>query len=132
MSEMPNLITYAAKLEIILEEKQSDIIWLESLTSYFDSLALGCQGLSVAIIGHIKGFLVLDDGGYCYLSTVGSEKGTTARNELYGQSCKGLLDFNVLVYGGKENRIKDMVKAETENLANLIDGRCTLRLPEDK
>lgn len=131
MSKMPNLVAYSAQLQIDLEKELDTNMWQRELKAYFDSLSYGCEEVSVDLIGHIKGFLSLNQNGYGYFSTVGAEKGTCVKGNFIGKTSKGVLDFNVLVYGSEDNIINKMVQEKTDNLCHGLGGKCILKLPSD-
>ncbi len=127
MRKEPDLIAYAASLEITCENYLPFSIWARAGIYFFNALAWKCEENSDITVGHIKGFLQLEEFGYFYLSTVGYRQGTHIRGEGKGKAIKGRLDFNVLVYGAEKEAIDSMVDSAVISLGNQLKSKCLRR-----
>lgn len=129
MAQNPELVAYAAKIEIKRETPLSNREWMDKLCEFFDTLAKSCKENKNVVIGHIKGFLELNNVGYCYLSTVGNSQGTTVKGDLQGSgSSYGKFDLNVLLYGLDKDVVGSMVQDEIKRLASRIKGNYRIEL----
>ena len=81
----------------------------KAIEGFFDNIASTIKGPE-KVIGHIKGFLQLDNQAYAYFSNVGN-LGTDSTAYGLGSSLTGELDFNILVYGEVESKVRYWVRA---------------------
>lgn len=119
------LTAYAATLEINTKEPVRGADWEKGLVKFFDLLAKLCREKPVLAIGHIKGFLQLDDqAGSCYFSTTGSSRGTATKGQLSGTASHGKLDFNVLVYGIDKGSVEQITNIAVQALEEDLQADC--------
>lgn len=126
MANKLELIVYAATLELRREKPLETARWEQATVSFLNALAQACQERGVTVIGHIKGFLDLGQAGYLYLSTVSPTQGTSSQGLATGETPVCRLDLNLLVYGGKEEEIKELVAAQVTFLENVLAARCSI------
>jgi len=104
MFNEPELLVYAASVEITRSRPTSADTWKKVLNNFFNYAGMQFGQREGAVIGHIKGFFKFSEEGYGYFSTLGTAQGTSCRWEAEGEQSHGWLDFNVLVYGwGKKD-----------------------------
>lgn len=124
MIKEPELLAYAASLDISREAPCAFEEWEQAFKGFFNALSEKIQKQQ-STIGHIKGFLNMNNSSYCYFSNVGNKQGTTSNCEDMGPSLGGHLDFNVLVYGCGEEDLEAIVKKELDSLCIELEAVCS-------
>lgn len=127
MTEAPELLAYGGTLEIAAPDGIPGSDWQAAVKRFFDLLAKIFQGEPGVIIGHLKGFLRLDNGGYGYFSNVGSAAGAAVRFEDRGPTAEGGLDFNVLIFGLTEKEAVPLIEVAASSLSGELGAACTLQ-----
>lgn len=127
MSSEPELTAYAASLEIKRVNPAPIDCWKQALENFFNHAGRKFKEKDGAVIGHIKGFLKFPREGYSYLSTVGTKQGTDSRWEAEGEAADACLDFNVLVYGWKEEEVEAEVEILVDGLKKELGAACNRR-----
>lgn len=127
MQDTVNLVAYAAKLSIKREYEINGEYWQKELKIFFQQIVEECTDIGILAIGHIKGFLSFNiKDYYCYFSNVGNNQGTNSIGKLDSNLIEGVLDFNVLVYGGEEKAIETIVHHCMELLEINFKCNCTI------
>ena len=100
MAEL-TLEPYAARVHWRFAEAQSAETWRELFAALLDGLAPACTGGGLHIIGHIKGLIVLPDGGFLRGSKVSDQYPADVEVEgaAAGLEAELEMSLNVLVYG---------------------------------
>ncbi len=131
MQEELEMTAYAALIEIRSEHDNSPDKWKRTLTHFFDELTDELHNYGVRIIGHIKGFLDLEDAGYCYFSNTGDLHKTKAISEIKNYAKNGKITFNVIVYGLEEESIEEIVKNKVEIIEEELQAVCQIITKND-
>lgn len=124
MSYEPELLAYAADMHIDCTDSSDAGVWFMKAKDFFDGLTVALKKPGV-VIGHIKGFLELDNGAYAYLSNAGL-LGTDVKAQGEGSAQKGRLGFNVLVYGVESHEVEEKVEQAMAALAKELSAKCVL------
>jgi flagellar motor component MotA len=131
MQEELEMTAYAALIEISSEHDNSPDKWKRTLTHFFDELTNELHNYGVRIIGHIKGFLDLEDAGYCYFSNTGDLQKTKTVSEIKNYAKNGKITFNVIVYGLEEESIEEIVKNKVEIIEEELQAVCQIITKND-
>lgn len=108
MDSQKDLIAYAASVTLHLKESVTASEWKDFIERFFESVVKGVMAEGALVIGHVKGFLELDENNYGYFSTVGTEDGVHYKGELKGEKSIAKLDYNVLLYGLLSEKVSEI------------------------
>ena len=128
MSEEPELAVYAASIHLGLPCPSGRERWEVDTAAFFSEMADGCRMAGAAVIGHLKGFMDFGEAGYLYFSHVGGSR-TESRGEGDGLVAVARLDFNVLVFGLPEDRVRTIAVTSAARLAERIGAARTMYEP---
>ena len=106
----PGLSAYAASIKFNAHVAQDTSTWEHLVREFFNYLSYHIKELPQAVIGHLKGYLNLEEKGYYYFSNVGSQAGTNVIGEASGQIRDARLDLNVLVFNLDIEQISGLVQ----------------------
>jgi hypothetical protein len=109
MANAIELTTFADSINIIAASEYPISLWEEAGINFFNKVVELCEAKGVLAIGHIKGFLSLQNGGYMYFSSTGKGQETHCKKDAEGKTSIGKFDLNVLVYGLDKETVKNLV-----------------------
>lgn len=127
MTKEPQLLAYSAVMNINKNESIDVENWFETAIGYFDGLVKKFKKPG-ATIGHIKGFLELENGAFAYLSNVGNSSGTMSKADGKGYAKNGKLDYNVLLYGWTFAEVDTIVKEQMAIIASQFSCHCQIKV----
>ena len=107
--------------------------WQALFNAFLESLAQKSAAVENTVIGHIKGFAQLPQGGFIQVSVVSAARPATSsvRGEVASSCAQLTLALNFLVYGLPFQQAKTMVEQSAEVLAQNNGGSAHLRKISD-
>jgi len=103
---------YAAQVTFTLAPPRPGPECIHLLAVLLHNLAKGCSRQGATLIGHIKGWLETDDGGYLFGSVTRVSDEPHCQGELAGQHATFTLTLNVLLFGLTREQIRAEVKKQ--------------------
>lgn len=124
---------FAAQIEFVLDVGISAELWKSLLKVYFKRLAHKSAALENTVIGHIKGFAILPDGGYIQISVVSPSHPATVtlQDGTIGGYRTLSLTLNYLVYGLPINEAEFIVQDAAQDLMEETGGQVIFKRVSD-
>lgn len=116
MTEL-TLEPYATRLEWQLGEKSGQDCWRQLLGRFGETLAERCDSAGKCVIGHIKGFAKLPDGGYLRVNVVSVKCPPDVAVQAPEDFDRLTLTLNVIVYGLSRSALERLTDETAHEVA---------------
>lgn len=108
---------FAVRLHWQLTREGGEADWSQLLGEFVELLAKRCDNAGKCIIGHIKGFATLPDGGYVRVNAVSARMPADVDVKSRGRFTRLTLTLNVLVYGHSCDLLKRLTEEAADEVA---------------
>jgi hypothetical protein len=113
----PAPAVYAGEFELLFPEPVAEGLLAEKGSGFFSALLDFLYRKGCRLIGHVKGLIQPEEGGFLLLSATSFQSKPGVKGNLPDRISRARLTLNVIVFGVSVEKIRRFVEAEVKKLS---------------